>query len=306
MRSIHVAAFAALVVALPCAVLQAEPSPEDKQKAKQSFLQAEAAFARKEYAAAAASFEQAGRFAPHPKAFLNAAEAWELAGEHVRAADNCVAVKRVEAVDIAYVREAEARLAELTPKLGTLVLEGPPSIRAKIDGGEAFALPATRYVLPGVHRVTLLDPVTTTVEERAVELAAGAQAVLRSGEKRDAPKRVDRDSGPKPTPSAPRPLVPLGTWISFGLGAACGVGLGVTGGMTLAAQGRFEDEPTREHADAFYDLRLASNVLVGVTSAAFATGAVIWIVDAASGPASAWMQPLAGPGLAGAKLGTNF
>ncbi len=67
----------------------AQPADGDRERAAETFRQAEAAFARREYAGAAAGFEEAGRFVPHPKTFLNAAEAWELAGLAARAATAC-------------------------------------------------------------------------------------------------------------------------------------------------------------------------------------------------------------------------
>ncbi len=263
------------------------PTPEDQQRAGESFRQAEAAFARKEYAAAAAAFEQAAAFAPHPTAFLNAAEAWELAGDPVRAAQACARARSVPDAAPSFVAEAERRLKALAPRVVTLDLVGPPGSRARVDGGPEVLAPTTVFVAAGDHFVSVVDAAGGTARAIPVSVLEGAR--VRVDVSSAGARRVDPPStgpaGPDP-PAEVEPAsgveVPVATWVSFGVAGAAAVAMGVFGGLTIAAQGDFEVEPTRENADRFHDYRLTTNVLIGVASAAAAVGAVVWIVDAAT------------------------
>src|SRR5437868_2667472 len=67
----------------------ADPAPDEHDRAAEIFRQAQAAFARREFSAAAAAFEQAASFENHPATLLNAAEAWEAVPDEVRAAEDC-------------------------------------------------------------------------------------------------------------------------------------------------------------------------------------------------------------------------
>ncbi|MDB4998792.1 MAG: hypothetical protein JWM74_6224, partial [Myxococcaceae bacterium] len=63
--------------------------PRASERARTTFDQAREAFARKSYVAAASAFEQSESYVPHPGPWVNAAEAWILAGDPVRAARAC-------------------------------------------------------------------------------------------------------------------------------------------------------------------------------------------------------------------------
>ena len=79
----------ALGILLVAHVARAAPADDARARAAESFRQAQAAFERRDFAAAAAAFETAAGFAPHPAAWLSAADAWQRAGEPARAADDC-------------------------------------------------------------------------------------------------------------------------------------------------------------------------------------------------------------------------
>src|SRR4051794_10118832 len=100
---------ALLLVASVTGVARAQlPTDEARRLAADSFRQGQTAFERREFAAAAAAFEQAGRLAPHPSAWLNAAEAWERADEPLRAADDCDAALAAPGLEQAHREEAAA------------------------------------------------------------------------------------------------------------------------------------------------------------------------------------------------------
>jgi hypothetical protein len=285
----------------------AAPTRDDQRRAAESFRQAEAAFGRKEYAAAAAAFEQAGRFVPHPKAFLNAAEAWDLAGEPVRSAEACARALELPVEDNALHVEARTRLEALFPRIARIEIAGAGRLRARIDGGEEIAPPAARYVSSGKHRVDVVDPEDGSVRTLEVDARAGATERLDLSPKAAPIPEGPKDVAPPTTPPAPeRPPVPVGTWVSFGVAGAAATAMAVMGGLTLDAQSRFNDEPTREHADTFNAYRLSTNVLIGVAGAAALTGAIIWIIDAATAPAPVALHPIVGPGHAGFGVGARF
>lgn len=302
-----VAAPAVLVLVLGISIAQviapsvAVATPEDERRAAESFQQGEVAFARKEYEKAAVAFEIAGTFAPHPSAYLNAAEAWEKAGDFARAAQACARALEIPNADGSFHAEANKRLAALAPRVARVDIVGPAKMRVRIDASDPFVAPTTRYLAPGRHEIVATDPDSSASRSIPVDLAAGAAQSV----------DVTPADPNKKEPPPSRPLVPLGTWVSFGIAGAGAVVVGVLGGLTVDAQSGFEEAPTRDAADRFYDLRLGTNVALGVTLAAAVAGAVVWIVDAATAPKppktsiAPWFEPGAGAG-AGAVLVGSF
>jgi len=283
----------------PCIAMA---TPEDERRAAESFQQGEVAFARKEFEKAAVAFELAGTFAPHPSAYLNAAEAWEKAGDFARAAQACARAIEIPHPDPSFHAEANKRLAALAPRVARVDLIGPAKMRVRVDASDPIVAPATRYLAPGHHEIVATDPDTGASRSIPVDLSAGASRSV----------DVTPEDPNKKVAPPPRPLVPLGTWISFGIAGAGAVVVGVLGGLTVDAQSSFEEAPTRESADRFYDLRLGTNVALGVTLAAVVAGAVVWIVDAATSPpspakpAATSIAPWIVPGAGGAALIGTF
>src|SRR5206468_4049238 len=102
------------------------------RRAAASFEQARAAFARKDYAAAAAAFELAASLEPHAAALLNAGEAWQLAGDDLRAAQAYDRVLAFPGLEPSYRADAERRLATVTPHVGTLLVTGPSTSLVRV------------------------------------------------------------------------------------------------------------------------------------------------------------------------------
>jgi hypothetical protein len=285
----------------------AAPTPEDQKRAAESFRQAEAAFARKEYAAAAAAFELAARFAPHPTAHLNAAEAWELAGDPVRAAEACERAIALADPDPSFQAEAKKRLEALGPKVARIEIAGPPRMRVRIDGGEEIAPPAKRYVTPGTHRIEVRDPEGGTSSTSTVAPAGETAIVDLTPARVEPPPPPQPDHRPPPPPVIEdEPPVPAATWVAFGIAGAAGTAVAILGGLTVAAQSTFEEDPTQPNADAFYAMRVGTNVSIGIAGAAALTGAIIWIVDATSGPSTVAVAPWLSDEAGGLSVGGRF
>src|SRR4051812_10152240 len=85
------------------------PSADEHARAAEIFGQAQAAFSRREFSAAAAAFEQAASFEAHPAALLNAAEAWEAVPDPARAAEDCDRVLAIPGVSPEFQHEADLR-----------------------------------------------------------------------------------------------------------------------------------------------------------------------------------------------------
>lgn len=257
----------------------AESNDDARARASQSFREAKAAFARRDYGAAAAAFEQAAKLAPHPAPWLNAAEAWEKRGDLVRAAEDCDRALGVPNGDESLRKEAEGRLAQVLTHIGTLEIIGARSFSVRVDQDEAATAPFLKRVTPGAHRLLVTD--LTTNQERAIDVQASAGEVAKVDlGSPSAP--VATANEPAPSSQMPRPVAsngpPVASWILFGVGGAFAVATGVAGGMTLGAQSDFNAAPSQEALDRFKTDRLLTNVFLGAAVVSAGVGATIWLL----------------------------
>jgi hypothetical protein len=292
-------------VRLPAAVLimalqdlaHAAPVPEESHRlAGESFRQAQAAFARREFAAAAAAFEQAARLEPHPSPLLDAEEAWELAGEPVHAAEDCDLVLGMPGLGDRFRLEAEHRLVALAPRVSTVEITGPPATLVRLDGGPEVVVPVHRRVAPGRHELVLIvaasaprsfamdltpgetrrldagglapDVAVTPSHDQAVPVSSPVSPVLTSS-----PAVQDSARGGSSSSAGSR-RVPIASWVALGVSAASaavGVGFGVA---TLNANGDYASTGAQSSADAFRRDRVITNVAWGAALASAVTGVV--------------------------------
>jgi tetratricopeptide (TPR) repeat protein len=244
-------------------------SDDQRRLAEESFARGEEAFGREEYAAAGAAFEQAALLSPHAASWLNAAEAWERAGELARAADDCEAAR---ALDPSVEEEVERRLHRLAPRLHRLELPGSSGWRVQVDSSAPIAPPAKRWLSPGGHRIVSEHRLGERREQTIVAEAGGASRV-------ELEEPLPAISSATVTDVAIEPGVAVAPLVILGVGVATGVAAAILGGLTLEAQSAFEQAPTREAADVFYDRRLATNVTLSAAIVAAAVGVVWWLVD---------------------------
>jgi hypothetical protein len=276
----------------------AAPTPAEKQKAAHSFQVGTAAYAKGDFAGAAAAFEQAALYAPHPSTLLNAAESWELAENPARAAQLCDRVLESPNLESQHRQAAQKQLARLEKKVGTIVVKAASDARIELDDKEEKSAGTHFRVSSGPHKVKVT--------------AAGGEARTQSvtvagGET----KELDFLTPPPPKPPAevelkPSPLAvqnkeelaahegggpPVATWLCFGAGAV-GTGFAVYFGVkTLDAKDNFDAHPTATARDEFNSARLATDVAIGVAAVGFAVGIVLWATAPSSGKSVASFDP---------------
>lgn len=270
----------AVAVALMAAAAAASSGEAraDRGAARRSFEEGAEAYRKARYADAARAYERAAEEGAHAAPYLNAADAWELDGNNVRAARACdrgLALSPSPAIR----RELEKRAARLERTVATLEIASQRAITVRVDDGESVDVPVTLRLSPGRHSVAFGDG---TAAAQAIEIAAGET------------RRIVWSEAAPTSPARPAPLAvrneespaaraqgsagpPGAAWIAFAVGATALVATGTLSALTLDAKQRFERDPTEGRRDDFYAMRTSSNVAGAITLAAVATGVVLWI-----------------------------
>jgi hypothetical protein len=155
---IAAALLSGMLVAWPLRAVRADPpaaagsaQQESRAAAKKEFSAGDAAYARGEFAAAAAHFEAAYGYAPHPAALLNAAQAWEGAKSFARAATLYAKYLKEAPPDATPRSAASASLKQLAPKVAELDITATGLTDVAVDDRPAEA--SVVYVEPGHHFV---------------------------------------------------------------------------------------------------------------------------------------------------------
>jgi Tetratricopeptide repeat len=281
------ASAAVLVAALFVATLAHGQNADARRRAAEQFEAGKRAFANGQYVTAAEHFQQAALISPHPATLINAAEAWERAGEPARAVELC---DRITAMPYADARFADAAVTmgrRLAPKIATVDVTAPQGGLATIDGGPEMPIPHRFRLPPGKHEAMVTDT-ARRVRRIAVEVAAGESRTVEpppTKEPEVAPQPVvtpEAPAAPGPPPSAPEKAAASSgsvlPWVFFGFaGAAAGVG-GAFAVLTVASRDDYSAAPNHTTADAFYRNRLIANVGLFGAAAFAATGVVILLV----------------------------
>jgi hypothetical protein len=270
------------LIAIALGTSLAHAGSEAEKRAAESFRQAQAAFNRREYAAAAAAFEKAAELDPHPAPLVNAAQAWELAHDYVRAAEDCDRVLGLPSVAEPFAQAARDELGRVGGSVGTLDLVGPRTFAAHVDDGPEVRLPARRRVTPGHHDVHVTDLASNATRSVDVTIAAGESRTLdvtppaETRVEAAAPAPVTPPRAPVAEPAAPANGLRTGMWVAIGGAAAAAVTTTVFGVFTLNAKDDYGATPTKKTQSAFYRNRLVTNVAITVAGALAVTGVILW------------------------------
>jgi len=294
---------AACLTTLVAGVARADDA---KSQAARSFRTGSDAYARRDFRAAARSFDDAYRIAPRGAAAYNGGLAWESAGDNRRAADDYT--RALEASDLGTVERADAtgRLRALERNLGELSFLAPSGAHLALDEADLPDLTATVHVEPGPHsvRVQYRDGRTET---RTVVVQAGVEQSLRFGDTPEPPRVEPARSAPVDAPpeaSAPReaarrpvvrdraPAPPpdrTPAWIAFG-GTAVASGVAIyLFEQGLSSLHAFEDSGSKSpalHTDAT-NYRTGTWVAWGVAGGLAVTGVILYLTAGRDTPAPA-------------------
>lgn len=250
------------------------PSWREKQEAASHFKAGVRAFWQRKYAEAAESFEKANDTVPNHKALFNAADAWEKAGELVKAAQRFRAYLEIAPENTKARDDAQARLDELLTKVGRIDIAGEGATNVTVDGESAQL--GEMLVAPGDHVVAGIAHGTPVEKRVSVEAGAILRVLIE----------------PPPPPPKPEPVLSNRTTEDDGVKASEGmpptvfyVGLGVTGVLagatvwsgldTNSKRDDFDANPTAAGYDDGVAAQRRTNILLGLTAAAGVTTAAL-------------------------------
>lgn len=294
----------------------AQPS-EDQQtaEARRLYNEAKRAFKDEKFREAALSFEAASKLRAHAVALYTAAQAWELAGEPDRAADDYARALSTPKLEDEQSARARQRLEKLEPDLGIVAVVGHEDTRVQLDNHMEMTLPARLHGVPGDHILTV-QRAKGAVERRAITLTkekpleidaeaseaaapepAPAAQPVQFSEPRKVPIRVEQ---------APRPVLLTVGWVATGAGVAALGGAVLLGLSANDAEDTFKAAPTRETYDHAKGLQTKTNVMLvtGGVLTVLGVGLVVWQssksaerahIDAArvavhASPAGLWLE----------------
>jgi hypothetical protein len=283
-----------LLVSIPIA-LCASHLPAVAQDAAALDKKAREAFENKDFAGAAAAFEEAYAFRPHPSTKYNAAFAWEKAGDKPRAADAYEAALNADGLDAKRSEAARSRLSVLKPQLAYIIVEKPIGGTVSVEHAKDVPIPARIHLDPGSHTVVVRRSNGTSVEQ-ALSLKAGSttpviveddsSAALEKPEP-EKPKEPEKKPPPAPADGGSCSSCTWG-WVAIG-GAVVAAGAGAYFGLkTLSANDEFEDSnrTDQDAHDRAVSSRTLSNVMFGVAAVAGGVGLYLVLTGKKSKPES--------------------
>lgn len=297
----NLSVLAGLALLVVPATASADATSNARARAAESFRQGQAAFERREFAAAAAAFEAAAAFVPHPAALLSAADAWERAGEAARAAEDCDRARALPDVGDAsatdrvdYGHDATRCVDRLRRRVALLDVRGSGAVAVRIDGAAEQVLPVRHWVRPGHHVVTIVDLDTSHAHTQDVAVTAGEERSIDVSAPAPTPVSAyapTRAATPSPAPADRSHSLPTSAWIAFGVAAPACVAYGLFAFMTVGAKNDYDASPTASTRDAFYRDRTLADVTFGVAAVAAAAGVVLWLTAPAGEAPRAGLGP---------------
>jgi hypothetical protein len=280
----RLASLTALVLTASCTIGVA--SGQEGAAAARSFQAGAQAYARSDFRAAAAAFDDAYRLAPRGAAAYNAGLSWERAGEAPRAAQDYS--KALVSSDLGAAERADAtgRLKGLEGHVGRLRVVAPDDAQVSVDDSDVTEVATHLYVAPGRHalRVQLGNGRT---ESRSVSVGPGetVEARFASPELDVRPARPEAPPAADPlkTPASAGPdrtmvFVTLGGAALMSIAAIVSYEHGLSE-RNAFVQGNYTSGSLRDQAETFRALTWVSWGLAGVLAG---TGAILWFTAPSS------------------------
>lgn len=161
---------------------------EPRQSASQAFAEADAAYARGDFHAAALAYELAARIQPHATSMLAASDAWMRAGMPREAIEACDRAAALPGIAVAEQEDARACVERLQRVIATIDLDGAMSFVLRVDGTQVETGSRLR-LNPGPHVVLVEDRTSDARTSARVVPAAGERCVVHisTSQHREAP-----------------------------------------------------------------------------------------------------------------------
>jgi hypothetical protein len=266
-----------------------EPTGDAAAMARQRFNAGAVAYQQKRFVEAALNFEAASAAAEKANAIalVSAAQAWELADQPPRAADDFA---RAIAAGLPGDRlpNAKDRLATLQGLLGRVEVTAPDGWRVQLDAFTEVPAPATLHGAAGMHTLSVRAP-GRAIDKREVVLSPGKATLL---ELKDAPPpdaKEKKEGKPViPPPVAPTVVPPTKPddssgaklrrsvgLVSIGVGASALLGGVIFGLSALDAKDAYNAAPSRAAFDHAGSLSTWTNVMLIGGGVFAATGVVL-------------------------------
>jgi hypothetical protein len=278
--------------ALPIPVAGTALSESDRKAAHDQYEQGKKAFEGGDYLRAATLFLAAYRLAPHHDPLWNAARAYELAGEKVRAANLYTLYLEIAPVEALDRDRATAARRDLAAVLGRLEVHGRAT-DVRVD--DAPANGTTIFVAPGQHIVrgiidgqaienvvTVSAGSTLSVALETAPSPGSAPSMPRTSSTAPESPAIARPRAMEARQSSARPLPPLVVYIGAGL-TLVAAGFTIASGVdTLNAKSQYEATPSEPLLSDGQSKQDRTNVLfwttlgLGVTTATLAVLLVHW------------------------------
>jgi hypothetical protein len=274
----------------------------DEKAAAEAFERGKGLHEKRNYVEAIEAFEVAYRLRAHHIVQCSIARCYENLNKPIEAAAHfkrCLA-DGAEGTDLG--PQVSASLARMEARIVQVEVSSPgKGGTIHVDGRQHGEAPQTLRLNPGSHVIEVrregARPASATVkllggERRSVTLIpvdlrveAPASAPIDTEERRERPRRR---------------LSQVWFWSAAGVTAALAITTTVLGVQTLGLKSDFEDNPTEQGASDFWDRRRLTNILLGATLAAAATGTTLFFFTDFGGGAEATRGASAGIGLRGA------
>jgi len=281
----------------------------DKQ-ASEFFRAGEASYARGDFPAAARSFEEAHRRAPHGATLYNAGLAWEWAQQFARAADDYETALRLGGLSPMQTSGATTRLASLEKSFGHINVVAPRGGIVSVAHRERATAPVIVHVPPGEHDVTVFRLGGQTETSKVTVAAGGTSEVAFAAEPLPTAtgQMTESVTGGAPQMSAPHRRRPwgfaaLGTSVALG-SVAIYLGVQALDARDAYNHSGYTDINAYNRASS---LRTWTNVFWVGAGLVAAAGAVLVLGDAGNDrgmPSSPRTAISLGPG--GALVTTSF
>lgn len=284
------------------------------EEAATHFVEGRRLFTRGEYVDAAVEFERSYSAYPSGEALYNVGLSYEKGQRPVDAIVACQRYLELSDCKTAgelhcarkrdEVTETTARLRQRVGVLEIVVEDGVDLRAIRVDGREIPIADFPIFLEPGSIEIKLLGRERDQVRTRTAKLEPGQRTSLLVGPFFVPPPVVirdpdDPDPGPSPEDLARRRLrLRVSFWTGLGATVASGAAVGVLGGLTSLYKRRFDARCKGEGVDCsgtthptdreqgFNRLKLATNVMVGVTAGVGMVTAILGVF-AFSGPKAA-------------------